>query len=197
MEFDLLGLIHSYGYPALFVWTAVVEGESALVLAGFAASLGTLSLPVVIAVAVSAAVAGDQFFFWLGRKKGAAFIEARPEWHRRAERFHEFMRRYRDWAIVGSRFAYGLRVVVPTVIGTSDISWTRFTVLNAVGAALWGAGFALLGYFFGQAVEAVLGEARRFAVPALALLVLVFFAINLYSRSRRRGDNAKRGASTP
>lgn len=185
MEPALFDIIHTYGYPALFLWTAIVEGESAVVLAGFAASIGTLSLPVVIVVAVVAAVVGDQAFFWLGRKTGVAFIDARPALRHRAERFHELMERYRDWAIVLSRFAYGLRIVIPAVVGTSNISWIRFTFFNTVGAVLWGVVFSLLGYFFGRAVEAILGEVRTYAIPALFFLVFVFAVINLYSRRRR------------
>lgn len=38
--------------------------------------------------------------------------------------------------IVFNRFMYGLRLVGPVAIGMSAVTWPRFAILNAIGAAL-------------------------------------------------------------
>jgi membrane protein DedA with SNARE-associated domain len=62
MNWELV--IGSYGYIALFLGT-FVEGETILLMAGFAAHLGYLYLPWVILVAFLGSLSGDQVFFLL------------------------------------------------------------------------------------------------------------------------------------
>jgi len=63
---SLSGLIADYGYVALFAGT-LLEGETVLILAGFAAHQGYLQLHWVIGIALLGGFLGDQFYFWLGR----------------------------------------------------------------------------------------------------------------------------------
>ena len=69
--------IENYGYFAVFIG-CFFEGETVLVLAGFAAHLGYLSLPLVVATAAAAGFCGDQTFFALGRRYGAGLRQRFP-----------------------------------------------------------------------------------------------------------------------
>ena len=63
---SLESLIDTYGYLAILVGT-FFEGETVLVLGGFAAHRGYLDLPGVILAAFVGTLLGDQLFFVLGR----------------------------------------------------------------------------------------------------------------------------------
>ena len=52
---------------------------------------------------------------------------------------------------------YGIRNVASFAMGTSKF-FVRFAMLNALGAIIWAAVLACLGYFFGQAVEVAMGR---------------------------------------
>ena len=65
----LESLIANYGYAAVLIGT-FVEGETILVIAGFAAHRGYLSLPWVILLAFAGSLAGDQLWFYVGRRSG-------------------------------------------------------------------------------------------------------------------------------
>lgn len=60
-------LIDTYGYWAILVGT-LLEGETILLLGGFAAYQGYLALPWVILAAFIGAFCGDQLFFFLGEE---------------------------------------------------------------------------------------------------------------------------------
>ena len=141
-------MIDSYGYLALVVGT-FLEGETVLVLGGLAAKLGYLKLPWVIASAFLGTLMGDQLFFFLGRRKGQAFLLKRPKWHSRAEKVHRMLERHPIPIIIGFRFLYGFRTVTPFVLGMSRVPITQFVLLNIVGAAAWAAIIGGLGYVFG------------------------------------------------
>jgi len=82
-----------YGLAAVPVGTSF-EGETTLVLAGFAAHRGYLELPEVMPAAVPGTLLGDHFWFWLGRWGGARVLEVPPTWRLRAERAHDWIARH-------------------------------------------------------------------------------------------------------
>ena len=180
---DLPGLISTHGYWVLAVG-ALLEGETVLALAGFAAHQGYLSLPVVLAVAVLAGFCGDQIYFWLGRLQGERLLGRFPSVAAQADRVHRLIERHHEWVIVGVRFAYGLRIAGPILIGTSNVPGWRFVLFNALGAILWALLVAGIGWTFGAAVERVLGEIHRFELALAAVLVALGAALWLLQRWR-------------
>lgn len=153
-------LIGTHGYWVLALG-CLLEGETLLLIAGYAAHRGYLDPVAVIAVASVAGFAGDQFYFWLGRWRGPAVLARWPSLAAKAGRVHALLERWQAPAILGIRFAYGLRVAGPLLIGTSPISALRFTLLNALGAVLWACLVAGIGWVFGQAAQAALGDIGR------------------------------------
>ena len=157
---NLADLVGTHGYWVLFLG-CLLEGETLLVLAGFAAHRGYLNLGAVIALAAVAGFAGDQAAFWLGRRHGAVVLARFPSIERQAQRVQRQVTHHPSLSVIGVRFAYGLRVAGPVLMGTSALSPARFAVLNALGAILWATLLAALGWLFGEAAKAVLGEMRH------------------------------------
>jgi len=176
-------LIAQYGYLAVAVG-CLLEGETLLALAGFAAHSGHLGLPQVIVIAAVAGFAGDQFFFWLGRRHGGEVLRRWPSVAAQAGRVHALIERYHEWVIVGVRFAYGLRIAGPILIGTSAVPAWRFALFNAIGAAIWAPLIALSGWFLGHMVEALLGDLRR--IEHWLLLALACLGVAVWWWRRRR-----------
>jgi len=185
---SLAELLDSYGYLALVVGT-FLEGETVLVLAGFAAHSGYLSLPLVILAAFAGSFLGDQLFFQIGRRKGEAFLKRRVTWTPKVERVQGLIERHHLPFILGFRFLYGLRTVSPFAIGMSDVPTRRYLVLNLIGAAVWAAAVACLGYYLGEAAEALLGQIRRYELAifaAIAVLGTVLWGVHFAQRRRQR-----------
>jgi membrane protein DedA with SNARE-associated domain len=87
--------------------------------------------------------------------------------------------------MLGFRFLYGLRSVTPFVIGMSRIPTPRFFLLNVLGAALWAMAIGVLGYLFGHALEAVLGDIHRYELLVLATVPLIGGGVWLVRAWRR------------
>jgi len=176
---SLESFIQSYGYGALFLGT-LLEGETALILAGLTAHMGLMKLPLVILVALLGSFLGDQFFFFLGRRKGAALLERHPVWRHRAEKVHRAMRRYRTGVMLGFRFVYGMRIITPMILGVDRTIRTRqFILLNLLGAALWSAVIASGGFFFGRVVRVILADIRHYELTLLPVVLLIGIVIRL------------------
>lgn len=178
-------LLADYGYVAVFVGS-LLEGETILVLAGFAAHQGYLSLPWVVVVAFTGGALGDQVFFFIGRHWGNALLRRLPRLDRNAQRVRELLMRHHSGLIIGVRFMYGLRIVGPIVIGMSEVPATRFLALNLIGAAIWSVVIAGAGFVFGHTLQMLLVQADRYEGLAVGVLVLVALLIGAIHRCCRR-----------
>lgn len=153
-------LLQTHGYWILTLG-CLLEGEAVLVLAGFAAHRGLLDPTAVVCIAAVSGFAGDQFYFWLGRRHGARWLGRWPSIQRQSARVHRLVERWHEVLILGVRFAYGLRIAGPFLIGMSTLPAWRFALFNALGAVLWASVVAAVGWIFGAAVERLLGELQH------------------------------------
>jgi membrane protein DedA with SNARE-associated domain len=185
---DLQSIIETYGYAAILVGT-FLEGETILVLAGLASHQGYLILTWVILAAFLGSLCGDQLFFYLGRKHSQAVLSRRPAWKQKAEKVHKMMSRFETPTILFFRFFYGLRTVTPFVFGMSTVSVKKFAVLNAAGALVWAVAVGSGGYFFGRALEILIGKIKHYEAQVfivIALLGMLIWAMHFYHRRKHK-----------
>lgn len=185
-------LVASYGYPVL-LGGAVLEGETVVAIAGYLAHRGYMSLPLVLAVAALGGFAGDQFYFYLGRRHGNAMLRRFPSLQAYTGRATRLIDRYRIGAIFFIRFMYGVRTVGPIVFGMSRVPWRLYVLLNLVSAAVWAGVIAGLGYAFGQAVELLLHDLKHYEAALLLALAGAGAAGWGYRALRRRKLGAQIG----
>jgi len=96
---SLATLIAAHGYWILALG-CVLEGETVLLLAAYAAHRGYLNPAAVVTIAVASAFASNQFFFWLGRRHGTAFLERWPVLARRSAKIRRLVERHASVAAV-------------------------------------------------------------------------------------------------
>ena len=177
--------IEQYGYLAVFLG-CLAEGETVLVLAGFAAHMGYLALPSVIAVAAVAGFLGDQALYAIGRRAGAAFFRRYPRFGPARPRARRFLDRFGAWAAFGIRFMVGMRLAGAIAIGAAHFPRGRFLVANAAGALVWAALGASAGYAFGRAFTLYLARARHYELLAFLVVGALGAAAVALVRRRRR-----------
>lgn len=138
-------LLEQYGYAAVFVG-ALAEGESMLMLGGYAAHRGYLELAGVIATAFVAAVVGDQIYFHLGRRYGPRLLARRPRLNAKVNRAVQIVGRHGTWVVLVMRFMWGLRIALPLAVGMSAMTARRFLGLDLIAAAVWSTVIACIGF---------------------------------------------------
>lgn len=181
-------IVADYGYWAIFIGT-FLEGETILVIGGFFAHRGYLSLPLVVSLAFLGTFCGDQLFFYLGRARGMDAVNSRPAWKRKSAKVFRLLRTHQTLVIISFRFLYGIRIVTPFILGASGVKPARFFTLNLIGASVWAMTIGLLGYFLGQAMELFLAELKRYEFLILGLVVTIGALIWLAYGWRQRRAN--------
>jgi undecaprenyl-diphosphatase len=207
-----LVLLLVFAFPALeasaFVGF-VFPGEIAVILGGVAASRGTVPLWAVIAAAVAGAIIGDSAGYLVGRRWGTHLLHGtlgrlpviRAHLDKHLDSARAYVRRRKGSAVFFGRFTAALRVLVPGLAGISEVHYPTFLVYNVAGGALWGTGFAVLGYVAGASYHRVEQIAGRAGLVLLGLIVAGLIAARLLRRFAARspglGAIGDRVAATP
>lgn len=182
-------LLQQFGYLAVFVG-CFVEGETVLVAAGFFASRGYLDPFLVTVVAFGGAYAGHLFWFWLGRAHGVRLLDRFPRLNRHFGKGIRVFERYGASAIIITQWIYGLRFTCAVVIGMSRIGLVKFMVYEAISCALWAVVITFAGFYFGRAIEALLGRVEHIEKYALIVIAAVAFGFWLHHRWKERREGS-------
>ncbi|MGE5094217.1 MAG: DedA family protein [Betaproteobacteria bacterium] len=191
MSIDLPGLIDTYGYLAVLIG-AFLEGETILALAGLAAYRQYLDFTMVVLVALLAGFAGDQFYFFLGRRKGSQILQRFPGAHERAIRFDQMLSRWHAPLIIAIRFMYGFRIVGPVLLGMGRVPAWKFMLYNFIGACIWAPLIAGLGYLFGNIIETLIADLKSFELWAFGALIVIGAGSFIVHHIRARRANGVR-----
>ena len=196
---SLAELLDRYGYVAVVLGT-FLEGETILVMAGFAAHQGYLHLPGVMLAAFAGSLAGDQLAFFAGRLYGKRIVARFPRLEGGVQRTSGLLERRGTLLLLGFRFVYGIRNLMPFTAGLSHISVARFAVLNVLGALLWSVVIGAAGYTFGGGLQLVLERAKHFEEGALIVMLALgglAAVVHVLRRLRQRARAARAAPGVP
>jgi membrane-associated protein len=161
-------IIESVGPWALFVVCAIVFAETGL-LVGFIFPGDTLLVISGILTAtdrvfgfdiwwvcvfiVVAAFLGGELGYYIGHKAGPRIFERKEtglfsmENVRRTNRFFE---KFGAAAVIIARFVPVVRTFAPVAAGVGHMNYRKYTLYNAIGAVVWGAGLTLFAFAIGH-----------------------------------------------
>lgn len=150
--------VYALLFVIIFVETGVVvmpflPGDSLLFVVGAMCGVGLMSLPLAMGVLWLAAVLGDQCNYTVGRLLGRQVFgwkDSRLFNKKSFHQAHDFYEKYGGVTVVAARFMPFLRTFVPFVAGVSEMSRSKFTAFNLIGAVLWVGGIGAAGYSFGN-----------------------------------------------
>jgi membrane-associated protein len=130
-----------------------LPGDSLLFTAGALAAKGHLSIVLLNALLIAAAIVGDTVGYWIGRRAGPALFKRpksllfNPDHLRRA---HDFYQKHGGKTIILARFMPIVRTFAPVVAGMGRMEYARFVFFNVFGGIGWVVSMTLAGYFLEQ-----------------------------------------------
>jgi membrane protein DedA with SNARE-associated domain len=151
-----------------------------LVLTGCLIVEDSLFWPPIIAAAVIGALAGDQFWYWLGRRTGKRALNLLCRFTLNPDacmdRSQTLFHHSSVALIFFAKLVPGVNALVPPLSGIMGISPLRYVLLDAVGCFIWvGAGLGL-GLFFGRSVLSHLAGVQ-YTLLILVILMFGFYVV--------------------
>jgi membrane protein DedA with SNARE-associated domain len=201
-------VLQNYGYLAVAGLVMVenfgvpTPGETILVAASVYAGTGRLSIVAVGVIAVLAAVIGNSIGYAIGYFGGHALVLRFGKYvfltRERWDKAEQFFARRGGLVVVAGRFIEGLRQLAGIIAGTAEMPWKRFMFFNVLGATLWVAVWAPIGYLAGDHIETIYATATRYSLYLLIALVLLLAAWIVRAVLRRkRGPVPEAPAAKP
>jgi membrane-associated protein len=132
----------------------ILPGDTLLVISGVLSFPGAhkvmpFNIVIVALLIVVAAFLGGELGYLIGRKAGPPIFERKESGlfsRKNVERTNAFFQRFGGIAVIVARFVPIVRTFAPVAAGVGHMPWRRYSLYNAIGAVLWGAGLTVLGY---------------------------------------------------
>jgi len=173
-----------YGYWAVFFGVMLenagvpVPGETILLIAGYFASTGEFNIALVMIIAASGAIVGDNIGFAIGHHYGRGFLLRVGRFFfltpKRLAHMENYFESHGNKTILVARFITGLRVFAALLAGASrKMPWRVFVLYNMAGAVLWSVVITTLGYLFGASLPLLVKWVGRSGTILLIAAVVI------------------------
>lgn len=191
-QLQLNQLIETYGIYAVFA-LSTVEGDITLLISGAMAHSGFFGkhgFMWVFLAGTFGGVFGDVVGYLLGRifhekaKHYRFYQVAQPRIERLIGKFGTF-------AIVVSKYIYGIRSGMAIFYGIGKMPFLRFLVLDFISCGLWVLVLAGSGYFFNDAVQRLLGDFKQAGIALFFVVlatILILYVLERYWLSEKVED---------
>jgi membrane-associated protein len=178
------------GACALDAVLPVMPSEAVVIAASILATRSELWIWLVALAAAAGGFLGDTGSYLLGRTAGASAARRlfrSPKAKGRLRWVAEALERHGATIIMVARFVPGGRTAATFTAGTVRLPWSRFAAADAVGASLWAAYAAGLGYLGGE----TFGRGPLYAfLFGLGVALLAALVVEAARRLRRRAASA-------
>ena len=150
--------VYALLFLIIFVETGLVvmpflPGDSLLFVVGALCGAGLMDIRLAMGLLVAAAILGDQVNYTIGRYFGPKVFQWENSrfFNRHAfDQAHQFYETYGGITIIIARFLPFLRTFAPFVAGVAEMTRSKFTAYNVIGALIWVVGLTAAGYWFGN-----------------------------------------------
>lgn len=182
-------IIEQYGIYAVFA-LCTVEGDITLLISGAMAHsnfFGKYSFLKVFLAGTLGGMVGDCVGYGVGRifhekaKDYRFYKMAHPRIERLIDKFGGF-------AIVISKYIYGIRAAMCVFYGVGRMPFLRFLFLDAISCGTWVLILSGTGYFFSGAITSIIGDFQQIGIALFFVIisaVVIIFAIERFWLSEK------------
>lgn len=152
---EIVGYIERASYLGVFLlallggYLVPLPEAVILMLAGFAAAKGLLSLELTLLIALLGGILGDLLLFELSLN-GSRYVEhfRHKVRNSKMEKYKHYVVKHLGKTVFFLRFVVGVRFFSPVLAGMAGVKWRNFLFFQGLASSLNAVFFVLLGYFF-------------------------------------------------
>ncbi len=182
-------LIEQYGIYGVFA-LSTVEGDMTLLLSGVMAHggfFGSWSFAKVFLAGTLGGLVGDCFAYMMGR----IFRESVKDYRfykMTQPRIESLIEKFGGFAIVISKYIYGLRAAMCIFNGIGKMPFWRFLLLDTISVSIWVLILSGAGYFFSGAITSILGDFKQVGIALFFIVligIIIFYLVERYWLSEK------------
>ncbi|WP_456432934.1 DedA family protein [Nitratifractor sp.] len=184
--------VNHWGYFGIFVAMFLESSffpfpsEVIMIPAGYLAFKGEMNLYGAIVTGILGSVTGALFNYWLAHRFGRPFLQRYGRYvfldERTLQKLEGFFARHGEISTFNGRLIPGIRQYISLPAGLARMPVGRFALYTALGAGIWVAVLALLGYFLGAHEDQV----SRYLHNATIITLIAVAGLSLFYWLRHR-----------
>jgi membrane protein DedA with SNARE-associated domain len=187
--------VGSLGYTGIFIMMFLESSffpfpsEVVMIPAGYLAFKGEMNIYIAILAGVFGSVAGALFNYYLALRFGRGFLLKYGKYFflksDSLEKLEKFFQKHGEISTFNGRLIPGIRQYISLPAGLSQMSIWKFSIFTALGAGIWVAVLAGLGYILGSnevLIKEYLHVATMIALVSV-LLITIFYIV--YAKRKR------------
>ncbi|RAX51635.1 hypothetical protein CCY99_08715 [Helicobacter sp. 16-1353] len=185
-----------WGYIVLFFYSLgggfVAILAAGILSSGVVESITTLNIYLCIFVASIANFIGSSGLFYLSRFQKAEVIKFFKNHRRKIALSHIWIKKYDYWIIFIQKYLYGIKTIIPIVIGFSKYSLKKFLIYNFIASFIWGSVVGGISYMMGDIIERIYTKYSNpyiFPVVGIGILILFFFLANMITKKGEKNKS--------
>jgi membrane protein DedA with SNARE-associated domain len=191
-------VVQYFGYPGVLLLITLestlvpIPSELVMPFAGYLASKGEFSLPVILVINSVGALLGSGVCYWIGVVGGKPFLVNYGKYflvrQHDIQRTEAFFAKHGNKTILIGRFLPVIRHVISVPAGIARMPLRGFFLQTFLGATIWGGTLILLGYSLGENEDAFAKALKRVDLLIGTILVLGLVALGIRFVVRRRRE---------
>lgn len=178
----LVNSIGQFGYPGIaflmFLESSFFPFPSEVVIppAGYLAARGEMNLWMVISAGILGSLLGALFNYWVSLKFGRPFFERHGRYllisKRSLVKAERFFDKHGHITTFVGRLLPGIRQYISLPAGVARMNPSLFCLLTGLGAGIWVATLALVGYWIGNNQELLMAHIHRIGIVLVISCVM-------------------------
>lgn len=191
----IVNIAREFGYWGIFIMMFLEStffpfpSEVAMIPAGYLAAKGEMNLGFAIFVGTAGSLLGALFNYYLAKKYGRRGVLKFGKYFFFTEekliKVEAYFKKHGSFSTFVSRLIPGIRQLISLPAGLAKMHLGKFSLYTTLGAGLWVAVLAILGYVIGEN-EALIKEYLRQIIVVTLALIVVASGIYIYLNKRAK-----------
>jgi membrane protein DedA with SNARE-associated domain len=194
---ELVDLIFDWGYWGIFLLMSIESSfipfpsEIVLIPAGYLASQGQMSLPLILSSGIAGSLVGAFINYYLALLVGRKILKKYGKYlfikENALYKMESFFAKHGHISTFTGRLIPGIRQLISIPAGLAKMDLKLFSFYTALGAGLWAFILTMIGYFIGENQELI----DRYLKEITIVTVFIIFIIIIWYTSYQKNKELK------
>ncbi|HEY1061565.1 MAG TPA: DedA family protein [Daejeonella sp.] len=178
-----------------------LPGDYLLFLAGMFVATNKLDVSIYILIAglIAAAVGGNFVGYWFGKRTGPVLYQREDSFFFKKKYLKSaeiYYRKQGAFALIMGRFIPIVRTFAPIIAGIVRLDFNKFAFYNISGAFLWITSLTLLGFYLGRSFEKEINDYLLYIIIGFILITAIPLIVT-YLKRKIEGDRSEAEEQNP
>ncbi|RDU57623.1 DedA family protein [Helicobacter sp. MIT 99-5507] len=171
-----------WGYAVLFFYSfgggLVALIAASILSSGVIESINSLNIYVCIFIASIANFIGSSLLFYMARYQKKEVMKYFSAHRRKIALSHIWIKKYSYLIIFIHKYLYGIKTIIPLVIGFSKFDSKKFLIYNFFASFVWGILIGGFSYAMGDIIRNLYDKySNPYIFPIVGIIIIVLFFI--------------------